>query len=245
MVLEVQIAEESTIEVPETQESIIAPWMLDIIVHDIRNFNNVALNYLSFLKEISPEGNSDIINTIIRQINYSTELLSAIEKISHNDSPPRGKRIDLGVVIQQSISQAREMFPSTPLEINSFVEPFKYYIYADSTIFDLFINLLSNVIKYSPQSLKKAQLCVEELPGSKYVLVQVADEGRGISDLQKLKLFERFTSRIPGDKIKGRGLGLSIVLACADRLGGCVVVKDRADGQEGTVFEVLLPIIDI
>ncbi|MFX0062275.1 MAG: sensor histidine kinase [Candidatus Hermodarchaeota archaeon] len=243
MVLEVPITEESSIEVSDTQESIFAPWMLDVIVHDIRNFNNVALNYLSFLKEISPEGNSDIINTIIRQINYSTELLSTIEKISHNDSPPRGKRIDLGVVIQQSISQAREMFPSTPLEIISFVEPFKYYVHADSTIFDLFINLVSNAIKYSPQSLKRVQLCVEELPGSKYVLVQVADEGRGIPDSQKLKIFERFTSRIPGDKIEGRGLGLSIALACAERMGGIVVVKDRTDGQKGSVFEVLVPII--
>ncbi|MFX0090836.1 MAG: sensor histidine kinase [Candidatus Hodarchaeota archaeon] len=230
------------LEASFAEESNFAPWMFDVIFHDIRNYNNVALNYLYFLKEINITDDTEIINTVIQQITKSSDLLSTIEKISHNGSPPREKRIDLGVVIQHCISQIREMFPTTPIEIISLIEAGKHFIESDTLIVDLFINLLSNAIKYTPQLLKKVHLYVEEWSGSNYIAVLVADEGRGIPDTQKHKIFDRYNSRIPGEKVEGRGLGLSIVRACAERLGGSVFVKDRPDSVQGSVFEVILPL---
>ena len=74
--------------------------------------------------------------------------------------------------------------------------------------------------------------------------ISVIDDGPGLSDLDKARIFERFyrgaTSgrRGSGD---GSGLGLSLVAEHVRRQGGTVVVADAPDGH-GAIFTVSLPI---
>lgn len=79
-------------------------------------------------------------------------------------------------------------------------------------------------------------VCGEALPG-RYVLMEVADTGVGISEEIQMKIFEPFfTTKDPG---KGTGLGLSTVLGIVRSHRGFVQVESKEASH--TVFKVALP----
>jgi signal transduction histidine kinase len=77
------------------------------------------------------------------------------------------------------------------------------------------------------------------VPGA--VLVSVADEGPGVADDEKERVFQRFYQSEAGRAVRGRGvgLGLSICQAIVDEHGGAIWVTDNE--PRGSVFNVLIP----
>lgn len=103
----------------------------------------------------------------------------------------------------------------------------------------IWLNLLHNAIKFTPQG-GSIRLSLKKQDGT--ARVEVADTGIGISQEDQQRIFERFYK---GDKqrtrtAEGNGLGLSIVHKITELHGGTVRVKSKPD--EGTVFEVVLPL---
>jgi two-component system NtrC family sensor kinase len=69
----------------------------------------------------------------------------------------------------------------------------------------------------------------------------VRDSGTGIDPKMQAHIFEPFvTTKAPS---KGTGLGLSIVYGIAKEAGGTVTYATAAN--QGTTFEVLLPLVDV
>ncbi len=76
------------------------------------------------------------------------------------------------------------------------------------------------------------------------VVLTVTDDGPGIAEADRARVFERFTrldeARRRDDA--GAGLGLAIVERIVARHGGTVAVTDRLDGAPGARFVVRLPV---
>jgi two-component system OmpR family sensor kinase len=100
-------------------------------------------------------------------------------------------------------------------------------------------NLLANVRAHTPEG---TAVTVSVHRDGDRALVEVADQGSGISDEEAAHVFDRFyradTSRSRGTG--GTGLGLSIVAAIVDSHGGEVQATHRPGG--GAVFSVWLPL---
>ena len=74
-------------------------------------------------------------------------------------------------------------------------------------------------------------------PGSRGIVLYVADEGAGVPDDARERVFDPFfTTKPPG---QGTGLGLAIVQSAVDGAGGVVWVDRAREG--GAVFKVFLP----
>jgi PAS domain S-box-containing protein len=99
---------------------------------------------------------------------------------------------------------------------------------------DVFSNLISNAVKYSPPG---SEVDIEAQAGET-VTVRVRDRGPGIPDAHKARIFQRF-ERLAGDSIPGAGLGLAIVKRIMELHQGTVRVEDNPGG--GSVFVVELP----
>lgn len=102
-------------------------------------------------------------------------------------------------------------------------------------------NLISNAIKYSPHG-RNVYLSLTEEAG--HALIQVRDEGPGLSEEDQGRLFRKFTrlSARPTGGEHSTGLGLSIVKYMAEASGGQVGCISRLG--EGATFFVSLPLIE-
>jgi signal transduction histidine kinase len=102
---------------------------------------------------------------------------------------------------------------------------------------NIFINLLTNAIKYSPGK-ESVLLDITEQEGA--LVIHLTDQGIGISEEDQVKLFEAFQRGSNAASIAGTGLGLSIVKKAVELLKGSIRLQSRLN--EGTQVEVRLPI---
>jgi two-component system sensor histidine kinase GlrK len=102
-------------------------------------------------------------------------------------------------------------------------------------------NLLSNAIKYSPRS---GTIAIELRPEGAQAVLDVVDNGPGISAADRPHIFESFYQgkTAPGGRIKGSGLGLAIAREYTLAHGGHIELIDRPDGRRGAHFRLSLPL---
>lgn len=100
----------------------------------------------------------------------------------------------------------------------------------------LFQNLIANAIRYRCDSPPRIHISAQDRDTS--WLISVTDNGCGIPEDQKEKIFKPF-HRLHGDEIPGTGLGLAIAQRAAEQSGGRIWV-DSIPGS-GSTFWILLP----
>ena len=111
-------------------------------------------------------------------------------------------------------------------------------LYVDSEkIAWVLTNLLSNAIRYSPENGRV--IIGAEQQDKHYVTMFVRDFGRGIDPRYHDSIFERYF-RVPGTKIQGSGLGLSISRDFVEAHNGTLTVESELG--KGSKFVVTLPV---
>src|SRR4051794_27052070 len=101
----------------------------------------------------------------------------------------------------------------------------------------LVLNLMENALRHTDPG-TAVEASVERVNGN--VVLAVEDDGPGIPDELRDKVFERFF-RAHGDRSGSSGLGLSIVRAVAESHGGRVTLEPPLDGR-GARFVVRFPV---
>ncbi|MBT3174761.1 MAG: HAMP domain-containing histidine kinase [Lentimicrobiaceae bacterium] len=104
---------------------------------------------------------------------------------------------------------------------------------------NVIINLLDNAIKYC---LEKPDIVINTINSNKSLLIRIKDNGIGISNTNRKKIFEKLY-RVPTGNVhnfKGFGLGLSYVKAIIDQHNGEVSVDSEMG--KGSTFTIKLPI---
>ncbi len=113
------------------------------------------------------------------------------------------------------------------------------FVQADARlIVQVIINLLDNAVKYAPAG-TAITIGTREEGGN--VLVSVADEGPGIPEDQKPRVFDLFWSgnNLTGDSRRGLGLGLALCQSIMKAHSGTIAVRDNT--PRGAVFELTFP----
>jgi len=101
-------------------------------------------------------------------------------------------------------------------------------------------NLLSNALRYAPES-SRITIAAHRVHGG--VQLSVTDEGPGLTDEQRDRVFERFYRVDPSRSraLGGSGLGLAIARALIDAMGGRIWVDSDGEGR-GSTFRIELPL---
>jgi len=112
-------------------------------------------------------------------------------------------------------------------------------IFSDKThLYNVFINLLDNSIKYGRHQVEIKIECFDSTVGLK---IQLSDNGQGIPALYQKNIFDKFF-RVPNPNdhtIKGHGLGLSYVKNILEKHKGSIKLLKSDD--TGSTFEINLP----
>ncbi len=115
-------------------------------------------------------------------------------------------------------------------------------IQSDPKLLEIILtNLLTNSIKFTPAG-GRIKLSVDK--GKSDIIVTVSDTGLGIPKEAQAHVFEKLfrAENIKKTDIDGTGLGLYIVKAIVDQLGGKIWFESFAPpGSKGTTFYVVLP----
>jgi signal transduction histidine kinase len=112
----------------------------------------------------------------------------------------------------------------------------KYIDADDDLLRNIFVNLISNAIKFSPGT-TRVWLQVYDL--GENLRVEIKDKGIGIRKEDLMKIFEPFERGKNTKGIQGTGLGLSIAKKAVDLIGGTIDVSSTPG--KGSIFTVTIP----
>jgi two-component system OmpR family sensor kinase len=153
--------------------------------------------------------------------------------------PLERKEVDLTELATEAVDAARAVEPDRRLALDA---PERLLVQGDpGRLRQVIDNLLANVRAHTPAGAGAAVRVARENGDA---VVEVVDEGPGLTDEQAGKVFDRFYRGDPSRSrdAGGSGLGLSIVAAVTEAHGGHVTVG-RQNGR-GAVFRVRLPLDD-
>ncbi|XOV77856.1 MAG: ATP-binding protein [Aestuariibacter sp.] len=98
-------------------------------------------------------------------------------------------------------------------------------------------NLISNAVKYCPVG---ATISINTAIEDDYLVMTVTDDGPGISEENKKRVFERFTRLDAGEHIQGAGIGLALVNELVVSNKGKILLE--SEPGQGASFTVYLPL---
>ena len=218
---------------------------LDLMSHDINNMNQIGIGYLELALsrlKLDSEGR-ELLSKPLDVLRNSSTLISNVRKTRRAITGDLKLRpIDAGTLLEDVIKDYRGTYDG---EIKMFYTGTKgTYVMANELLKDVFTNIVDNAIKHSslPVVINLSLSHVTEA-GRDYFRVHIEDNGPGIPDEQKEKIFERM---MRGEtRTMGTGLGLYLVKTLVDSYHGKVWVEDRVPGdyRKGSRFVVLIPAV--
>jgi signal transduction histidine kinase len=107
----------------------------------------------------------------------------------------------------------------------------------DGSLEQIIDNYIDNALGVAPEN---SVIAVVVSRDSFHVIIDVIDEGPGLTDEQRVRAFERFWRGQHTENAPGTGLGLAIVRQLAVASGGTTELLRRSDGQQGLVARVTL-----
>lgn len=168
------------------------------------------------------------LNDLCNNILVSTQLESAKQAIYSEE-------VWINQIVMEVVHQIKERYPSCP--IYSSVMEEKFIIKGDSSLWKLVVsNLIENARKYSPEN-TAIEVSLERK--NKKICFSVKDQGIGIPDNEKDKIFDKFY-RVGNENTrssKGTGLGLFIVKKIVSLYKYDISVKNNT--PKGSIFEVI------
>ena len=178
----------------------------------------------------------------------TTRLSEQVEKVLQIAIFEKGKlKLKLSnIVVEDTIEKVLNNFSIKVAELNgnltSYFDDNKSVILADKMHFtNIIYNLLDNAIKYSKE---KPIITVKTQKKKTKIIISITDNGIGISKENQKRIFDKFY-RVPTGNVhnvKGFGLGLSYVKKIIEAHHGLIKITSKLN--QGTTFEIHLPIID-
>jgi signal transduction histidine kinase len=151
----------------------------------------------------------------------------------------KGRRVDVSAVVLAQMDRVRDLARQRGVRLECDCADEATVVAVPEDVRLVVANLLDNAIQYSRPGGAVA-VHVERRPG--HVILHVADDGIGIAEVDRERIFERFyrVDRARSRVVGGTGLGLAIVRHAVARHGGDVSVESVLG--EGSTFRVVLPV---
>jgi len=220
--------------------------LFSIIGHDLKSPFNLILGYISLLLEnlhiydfVKIEKQLKIINEVSQNTYNLLDNLLMWGKSQSNKISISTKSVNFLEICQQVIDNINNLATSKSIVINCFAED-EIYLSADHNMLETILrNLISNAIKFTH---KNGRINIYAEKNQSFVHISVADNGVGMSDEIKNKLFRIDTnvSTHGTDNEIGTGLGLLICKDFVEKQGGKIWVKSEVN--KGSEFIFSLPL---
>lgn len=223
-------------------------YFLSVVSHELRSPLAAIENYMQtmlggYAGELNPKQERMLQRSVLRVTDLRGQIGDIVDlaRMQPEQIQSDFTWFNLGEVGTQAVEDVR--LAAAEKNVRLIVEPppvFEPIVGAPRRLRQVFTNLLTNAIRYSPRD---STVTFRAWYEADKVCLQVEDEGPGIPEEDLPHIFKDFfrASNVEGEA--GMGLGLSIAKKIVDAHDGEILVENLADetGRTGMSFTVVLP----
>lgn len=219
------------------------------LVHDLRSPVSAVISAVDILEEHLPAGACDDVTIQAFRVahNGANRVLSLIESLLDIARMQAGKMelnsvsLHLRALVSGVLAELNPQAAEYGVILrNEVPEGLTNVMVDQSKLVRVIGNLVDNAMKFSPPG---GQVVVSAFGnGAGMIQVEISDDGPGIPDEYREKVFDRFT-QVPGarGRRRGSGLGLTFCRMAIEAHGGGIWVQNRAAPETGSIFTFTLP----
>lgn len=216
--------------------------LLSAISHDLRTpLATIVGSSDTLLENLDKLNQSEQKELLLNIKNDSVWLINSVENILSF------MRVEEGINLKLQIDSVEELFGDilsrmvnrVPQKLVLDLPKEPIYAKMDIQLMGkVLLNLVDNASKYSPMDSK---ITLKAFVIKNRLIYEVIDEGDGIEDSQKRKVFDRYitSASSTSKQRKGLGLGLAICKSIVEAHGGRIIVKDNQ--PKGSIFHCEFP----
>jgi PAS domain S-box-containing protein len=213
--------------------------------HDLKApVSNIEGLMHALIKALKSETHSkDHVNRLLEMMNKSIQRfqitikdLASIHE-SQRSAYEDKEVIDLPAIIDDVVATIEHIVQQSKAKIEVQTAKDVAFKFSKVHIRSIIYNLLTNAIKYRSPA-RPLFIQIKSYSEGSFYIIEVTDNGLGIRDENKEKVFDMF-KRLH-NHVEGSGIGLYILKRIVDNAGGKVEVRSEID--EGTSFSVFLPL---
>jgi PAS domain S-box-containing protein len=215
-----------------------------LVSHELRTPLTSIIGYIQLLRDERASGldtdhfaevierNAERLLRLVGDLLFLSQMQSGRLALELRDT-------DLAGLAAEAVEEARPEAVRKHVDLTLSATPVPRVTVDPTRIAQLFGNLVSNAVKFTPEG-GKVEVTLAADSGE--AVLSVADTGIGIQAADRERVFERFfrTEAATQRVIPGSGLGLTISRAIVDAHQGTITV--RSDGEHGSTFTVRLPL---
>jgi len=211
--------------------------MASSISHDLRHSLAAIVANAEFLCEsrLSSEQREELYQEVRVAVNQMTDLIDSLLEFSRTRESLRPTYGSVGDTVERVAQAVRSHPEFHRVAITIRQDGHSTGWFDVKKMERVFYNLMLNACEAVPGETGHIEINLHEIQDG--VEVRVADNGHGIPESIRGKLFEPFVS---DGKENGTGLGLTVVQKIVQDHGGDVLVEKTS--EEGTVFKLVLPL---
>jgi signal transduction histidine kinase len=206
--------------------------------HELRTPLTVIAGYIDVLRRGAieePKVARQILGTMSLEKEHMRGLIDRLMRLARLDGEvaPNTEAIDVAELLRGQCEAAKRLDDTCLIDYR--VDSANV-VHADrSELGEALWNVVENALKYAPGAPIHLQASTDAAATS----IVVRDEGPGMTEAERLHVFERFYRGDQRGEITGTGLGLAIAKRAVERAGGTISL-DSAPGR-GTAVTIRLP----
>jgi PAS domain S-box-containing protein len=221
---------------------------LAVLSHELRNPLAPIRNSTYILERSAPGGEHAkravaVIDRQAGQLAHLVDDLLDVTRITRNKIQLQRQTVDLNELVQHTLEDQRSLFDKSEVHLEFRPAPRPVLVNADrNRLAQVIGNLLQNAAKFTGRG-GATGITISADTAAKQAVIQVADNGVGMSSEMMARLFQPFSQADSTlDRSKGGlGLGLALVKGLVELHEGSVTAKSAGLGQ-GAEFVVRLPL---
>lgn len=214
------------------------------VSHEFRNSLASVEGYTTLLQDadltdLERNEYTSIIIESVRKLSVMSENILKLSKLENQGILEPPDEFDLDEQLRQALVLLEPQWSAKKLNLELDLNPVRI-TGCEEMIMQVWLNLFGNAIKFTPLNGEIFVSCATEDGNA---VIKIADNGIGMSEQTKARIFEKFYQGDTAHMSEGNGLGLCLVKRIVDLCEG--EIKVVSELEKGTAFIISYPVCKV